>query len=281
MFKSLSERLNELLDDMIQNFGDAAFKALDMFMFDSTDLDKYGFLGTAHSWLMMITISVSTLFFVYNLFKIMFGGMMGQGQRSASEVTFKTIMGLAFASFSPWIFTEVLLRTNNAWVEFVISKGVNTETMQKYLDVEDITAVTFSFMLTVFFLMVLFLLLSIQYLIRTGQLMIIYVFAPIVAVTMVNEEMNLWPVFWREACSVVFQQAFQITILWIIFNQLGGAKSIYDYMGVISMMVILLVGPAVLRRFLYSTGSGSMAVGAAGGVAKHTMMKYAASKIVK
>lgn len=280
MFKSMKERLNELLDDMIQNFGDAAFEALDMFLFDTTDLGKYEFLNQMHGWLTGFTITISIMFFTYNMLKIMFAGIMGQNSRSVGELTFKTAMGLAFASFSPYLLTEILLKINNLYVEWVISKGVNTDTMQKYLDIDDPLAVSFSMMLTVFFLMVLYLILAVQYLIRTGQILVVYIAAPFVATTMVNEEMNLWPIFWRETCSIIFMQAFQITILWIIFNMLGGAKSIFDYFGVISLMVILIMGPAALRRILYSTGAGSMAVGAAGGVAKHTMMKYATRKLI-
>ena len=280
MFKSLTERLNELLDDLIQNFGDAAFEGLEMFLFDTTDLGKFEFLQQMHGWITGFTITISTMFFCYHMLKIMFAGLMGQNSRTVGELTFKSAMGLAYASFSPFLLTEILLKINNLWVEWVISKGVNTDTMQKYLNIGNLQSASFTLMCTVFVLTILYVILCFQYLIRTGQLMLIYIATPFVATTMINEDMNLWPIFWRETLSVIFMQSLQITILWLIFNMLGGAKSIFDYFGVISLMIVLIMGPAVLRRVLYSTGAGSMAVGAAGGVAKHTMMKYATKKII-
>ena len=220
------------------------------------------------------------MFFTYHMMKIMFAGIMGQNSRTVGELTFKSAMGLAFASFSPYLLTEILLKINNGIVEFVISKGVNTDTMQKYLDIGNPQSASFTLMCTIFVLTILYVILCFQYLIRTGQLMLIYVAAPFVATTMINEDMNLWPIFWRETLSVIFMQSVQIILLWLIFNMLGGAKSIFDFFGVISLMIVLIMGPAILRRFLYSTGAGSMAVGAAGGVAKHAMMKYATKKLI-
>jgi hypothetical protein len=279
MFKSPIEYLQELIHDLCKSFADAAFHWIEIYMIKPTDFTKYGFIGDMYKWIFTISASLGALFLVFNLVKLLAQGMGGYANRSTEEVVSKAIMGTVFASLSPFILQDVLLKINNAWVSFILDRGINVDTFAKFVAFP-LTA-SLSIMFAGFILAVMFLILSIQYIVRLGELMILFITAPLAAITSVNEDMNIWPVWWREAVAVVFQQAFQITILWLIFNLLGGAKNLNDYILAIALMVIVLKGPAVLRKFIYSSGTGRMAVGAAGGVGKAAMYRYAATKMIK
>lgn len=278
MFKSATEILQELIHPFVKYIADAAFAWLKIYMIQPTDFDKYGFIGDMHKWIFGISITLGILFLVYNMTKLLTQKMGGYNNRSGSEVIVKTVLGTIFASLSPFILNNVLLTINNAWVQFILDQGINVDTLTKFVSFPPTTNVVV--MVAGLILTIMFLLLAIQYIVRLGEIMILFILAPLAALTFINEDMNIWPVWWREAVSVVFQQSFQITVLWLIFNLLGGAKSLNDYILAIALMVIVLKGPSVLRKFIYSTGTGRMAVGAAGGVGKAAMFRYAATKMI-
>ncbi|MCU6603825.1 hypothetical protein OCO53_25630 [Peribacillus frigoritolerans] len=278
MLKSGIEILQEIIHAYVKIMADAAFSWLKIYLMEPTDFEKYGFIGEMHKWIFGLSTALGILFFVYNMTKLLTQKMGGFHNRSGSEIVVKTIMGTIFATFSPFLLNEVLLKVNNAWVNFIISKGINVDTFAKFVTFPVTTNI--AIMSAAFLLAIMFLILAIQYIVRLGELMILFLLAPIAAMTATNEDLNIWPIWWREAVAVVFQQSFQITTLWLIFNLLGGAKTLNDYILALALMVIVLKGPSVLRKFIYSSGSGRMAVGAAGGVAKATLFRYAATKMI-
>lgn len=279
MFKSPIEWLKELIHDLVKEFADAAFSWLKIYMINPTDFEKYGFVGELYNWVFTISISIGIMFFIYNLFKVLIQQMGGYSQRGTSEILVKAITGTLLGIFAPFILKEVLLKLNNVWVEFIISKGINVDTLAKMITYPDTAGM--ALVITALVLAIMFLILAIQYIIRTGELMVLFLFSSLAAVTSTNEDMNIWNVWWREAVAVVFQQSFQITILWLIFNQIAGGKELKDYILACGLMVIVIKGPGFLRKFLYSTGTGKMAVGATGGAGKMAIYKYAATKMIK
>lgn len=278
-FKSPIEWLKELLISMIKESADAAFHWLKIFMLKPSDWDNFAYGNQLYNWILGASISLGILFFIYNLMKLQIQKMGGFSGRSISEITVKSIFGTLLALFSPFIFNDVLLKLNNVWVNFILDKGINVDTLADLFTVPATAGITVC--LVALILAILFLILSIQYIIRTGELLALFILSALAAVTIVNEEMNIYPIWFRESISTIFQQAFQISILWVIFNSLADGKTLNDYIMSCSLCAILIIGPGFLRRFLYSTGSGKMLVNAAGGASKMAMIKFAASKFTK
>lgn len=272
------EKLKEMIHELIKDFADAAFNWLKIYMMEPTDFKKYGFIADMHEWILTISITMGIMFLSFNLLKLMVQKMGGYSQRSGSEIFTKSIMGTIFASFSPFI-VSLLLTVNNLFVSGIISKGIDVDTFAKFVTFPG--TANMSLMVAGIVLTGMFLVLAMQYIVRLGELMVLWLMAPFAAITSANEDMNIWPVWWRETIAVVFQQSLQMLLIWLIFNLMGGASSLNDIILAIALMVIVLKGPALFRKFVYSTGTGRMVVGAAGGVGKAAMFRYAATKMVK
>lgn len=273
------EAFKKLLEELLEGIASAAFHWLDIYMINPTDFGEYGFIGLMMEWIYRTSIGIGVMFFVYNMVKLIIQQMGGYNNRSWQEIVTKTVIGTLFASLAPFLLKDVLLKINNAWVEFIMSKGVKAGALADWVMIPGTANITL--LLFALILAALFLALGIQYIIRLGELLIMLITAPLAAISVMNEDMNIWDVWWREACAVVFQQSFQITALWLVFNLILDGKEINDIILACGLMIMVLRGPTLLRKFLYSSGTGRMAVGAAGGVGKATMMRYASKKFIK
>ncbi|MEN3781520.1 conjugal transfer protein TrbL family protein [Priestia megaterium] len=278
MFKSPIEWLIEALKDLIQNFADAAFKWLKIYLLKPTSL-KGGYLEDVNDWVLGIAIGLMSVLLAYNMLKYLFQNISGNSSRSGQEIMVRTFFGVALASGAPFIMTDVLLKINNAYCKALLSQGVDVEKFSKLILNPSTANLAITF--AAFTMAVCYLVLAIQYIIRQAELCVLFVGAPLAGISIVNEDMNIWPIWWREVVAVVFTQAFQLTILYIILNQVGNAKDLNGYIMAIGLTIVLITGPKYLRTFIYSTGAGKSMVGAAQGAGKMAIYKYAASKVAK
>lgn len=226
----------------------------------------------------VISISLGVVFFSYNLLKILIGNLGGYNQRSVQEVLVKTVLAGFFSVTAPFILTKVLIPINNAFVGIFLAKGLGTDTFAKFA-VLPTTAAT-SLFVCAFVMVILFIILTVQSLIRIAELLIQLAISPLVAWSMINEDMNLFNIWWREVISTVFTQSFHVCVLWLAFNQIGDANSVGEFVvGWVALGFTLFV-PKMLRKYLYSTGAGRSAVNVAGGAGKMMIYKLAARKLV-
>jgi hypothetical protein len=276
MFKSPIEWLIETLKELIQGFANAAFKWLEVYMLKPYSLTN-GYLGDMHEWVLPIAISLSSLLFTFNILKYIFQNMGDYSNRSGSEIAVKTLMGIALACGSPFIMKDVLLKINNVYVKALLSQGIDVDKFSNLI-LNPVTS-NLSISFAAFTMVICYLVLACQYIIRQAELAILFIGAPIAGISIVNEDLNIWPVWWREAVAVVFTQSFQLTILWVILNQIGNGKDLNSYILAIGLTIVLIIGPKYLRTFIYSTGSAKTLVGAAQGTGKMAVYKWAASRI--
>lgn len=271
------EALKDLIKEILHDFANVTFGWLKIFMLQPTDFQKFIFASQMREWIFAISISIAIMFLVANLMRLLIQRMGGYAQRGPSEIVVKSISGVLLSILSPFIL-ELFIKINNAWVDFVIGRGINVDSLAKSVNLPAEAGI--SICITSLFLLILYLVLAIQYLIRSGELLVLLLFAPIAAITHANEDMNIWGMWWRESIAVVFQQAFQITILWVMFNQLVGEKNLEGCIVAIGLVFVLLKGPSFLRKFIYSSGAGRAVVSAAGGIGRMAIYKYAARKVV-
>lgn len=278
MFKSPIEYLKDLIRDLVDNFGNAAFDWLRVLLFQPTDFERYPYIHELYNTIFVISISLGGIFFAYNLFKILLGNMGGYNQRSISEVVVKTLMAGFFSVSAPFILTEVLLPLNNAIVNIFLDKGVNTDSLAKFVMLPDQAA--FALFLCVLIMLVLIVLLTLQSLRRIAELLFLLAISPLAAWSLVNENMELWGIWWREVICTVFTQSFHVMMLWLAFNQVSDAKTVNEFLIGWVFMGFTLFIPALLRKYLYSTGTGRMAASVAGGAGKMAIYKLASKKLV-
>ncbi|HFJ9374826.1 TPA: conjugal transfer protein TrbL family protein [Bacillus nitratireducens] len=278
MFKSPIEYLKELIGGLVNDFANACFDLLKIFLFNETDFSKYPYVHELYNIVMVISVSLGVVFFSYNLLKILIGNLGGYNQRSVQEVVVKTVLAGFFSVTAPFIMTSVLIPINNAIVKMFLAKGLGTDTFAKFA-VLPTTAAT-SLFVCAFVMVILFIILTVQSLIRIAELLIQLAISPLVAWSMINEDMNLFNIWWREVISTIFTQSFHIAVLWLAFNQIGDANSVGEFViGWVALGFTLFV-PKMLRKYLYSTGAGRSAVNVAGGAGKMMIYKLAARKLV-
>ncbi|GAA3327079.1 hypothetical protein GCM10020331_065610 [Ectobacillus funiculus] len=104
-----------------------------------------------------------------------------------------------------------------------------------------------------FAMALLFLLLAIQYIIRTAELLIILIMSPLAAWSIMNEDLNIWSIWWREAISIVFTQSFQIMVIWLAFNNIGDAKGLQDFIVGFGFLAFCLMSPTFFLRKFFCT----------------------------
>ncbi|MDF2859548.1 MAG: putative rane protein TraL [Neobacillus sp.] len=161
----------------------------------------------------------------------------------------------------------------------LVAKGITIKTLSALVLLPQNASLAAT--LGTLFLACIFLVMAIQYIVRLGEIMVLYIYSPLAAVSSVNEDMNAWSIWWREVFATVFTQSFQMSILWLIINQLAGGQELKDILLACGLMIIVLKGPGFLRRFLYSTGAGKTIMGAAGGAGKMAIYKFAATKMIR
>lgn len=268
--------IKKFLKEIIQDFFNAAFKWLEIYMLKPTAFTK-GYVDDVHGWMLTIAIPLCSLFIVYHVVKFYFVSLSGNTGRPPQELIVRMIIGVAVAASSPAIMVNGLLHLNNLYVKAVLKSGIDVSTLSDMMLHPKLDTVSAS--LAAFALCVCYLVLACQYIIRQGELIVLFIGSPIAGVTIVNDEMNIFPIWWREVISTIFAQGIQLTILYIILNKFGNGSSLNDYLAAIGLLIVLIMGPKYLRTFLYSTGSGKSIVGAASGVGKFAIYKHASSRV--
>lgn len=277
MFKSPIEWLKEMIAELVKDFANMAFDWLEIFMLAPTDFTKYPKIDVLYDFIFSLSSSICILFVGWSLLTIVFNTLAGVQSRSIQEVLFKAAASFILSASAPWLLNEVLLKLNNAIVQYFLDKGLNTDTLALFIMIPVTSGL--SLFLAALIIVILFVVLGLQYIQRLGEFIVLLVTSPIAAQSIITENFDIWGVWWREAISVIFSHAFQVALLWLILNLITDTKELKDYMYAIGLMVVLLKGPKYLRQMLYSSGAGRAAVGMAGGTTKMAMYKFAANKL--
>lgn len=277
MFKSPIEYLKEFIQDLIKDFANMAFDWIGMFMLKPTDFSKYPKIDVLYDFVSQLASSLCIVFVAWSLLMAMINHMANIQSRSVIEIVCRGMFAFVLSASAPWFLDSVLLKLNNAIVKYFLDKGLDTKTLEKFIVMKDTAAMSLILMAAV--IVVLFVLLGMQYIQRLGEYIVLLVTSPIAAHSVITENFDIWGVWWRESVSVIFSQAFQVALLWLVLNLLTGTEKLSDYMFAIALMVIILKGPKYIRQFLYSSGSGKTLVGAVGSTSKMAVYKFAASKI--
>jgi hypothetical protein len=271
------ENIKEFFLELYTDFANMAFKWLDKFMLNPTDLTKYEFVDNMQRVMLVLGTSLGVLFMMVALFKIKFQKMGGMQSRSGQEVIMKTSLATLFSISAPWLFTGVLLKLCNFISQIATEEGLSTKSMEDFT--EHTTEASIAVILTTTIFVFLFVVLLFQYTRRLGESLILIGFSSLAAFSLINDEFNVFPAWWREAVVLSIQQPFQVWSLWLAFNFIGDGKSLEDYCIAIGAMSVVLTGPGWLRQILYSTGAGRSIANAAGGTSKMVIMKWATKRL--
>jgi hypothetical protein len=271
------EWLKKLIQEITHDYANMAFDLLEIFMLKPTDFSKYPYIDTVYDFVFDLASSLCVVFVAWAILGIMFNQMAGVQSRSLPEVLFKACLAFVLSASAPWLLEKCLLKLNNAIVQYFLDEGLNTKMLEKFVTIPQTAGM--ALFIAMAFIVVLFLILGYQFITRLGEYVSLLVISPIAAHSIISENMEIWSVWWRESCSVILSQGYQVAILWAIINMLTGTEKLLDYWIAIGLMIVVLKGPKHIRQILYSSGGGRAAVDMAGGTGKAVMYKYMASRI--
>lgn len=263
--------------EITTELANACFQWLGNMMLLPTGFDNDSILSDLFRTITDISIGFGSCLFAFNLLKLIWQNLGNYQSRSMSEVSVKATIGVIAGSLSPFILNDVLIKISNAIVNMFIAKGVTIGTMQAMIAVTNPTLTMGFFMVA---LAVTFLILVIQYMIRYAKLIILYCVAPICTMTLMNEDINLFGVWYKDAVTTVFSQSYHMLVLYIIANKIGTISSLNDLLMCLGLMIVMVMpGLFQMGKFIASTGAGRGAAGAGAGMAKMGILKYMGSRI--
>lgn len=123
--------------------------------------------------------------------------------------------------------------------------------------------------------LVLFLIILIQAFVRAAELAVVAVSGSLMALGLTNDSSQMFQTWWRELLSLSLAQAVQIFLLKVSFYAMtmGTSVPILNLLFFTGFMWVTYKSPAVLKQYLYSSGVGSAAGGAARSVGSMVLMR--------
>jgi len=125
-------------------------------------------------------------------------------------------------------------------------------------------SVGFGFLLVFIAMVVFWVLIYVQSIIRGVEVAFLSVAGPIMAVGLTGSDEGAWAVWWRELVVVSLSQAVQMLMLTGFFASLatGQVFNWYSMFVGVAWLWVAFKTPSVLKQFAYHTGAGSLASGA-------------------
>lgn len=275
--KQIIDAFREIIKQFIDAFADAAFDQLKIYMLKPSSI-KNTFSTDLESWVLPGSIALAGLFLTISLIRFMIQTIGDFQTRSAGEIISRSIIGVTLAIGTPFIIFNVFLKLNNVIVKAFLNSGLDVDNIADMI-VNFPEAATLPIVACVLVMSIIFLSLAIQYIIRQAELGMIFILGPFAGISVVNEDVNIFPAWWREALVTVFSQSVQVYVLQKVLNLLGSGDDFQAYLWAIGLSVILLRGPKFLRSLLYSTGTGQSIVGAAQGAGRIAVLRWAGKRV--
>ena len=261
--------------DFISDIMSKAFTLITDLILGASNLNQYFTISTYVNPVQAISAALLVLAVVWEVTKQQAGKVMPGDEKSLGTLAGQTLVAGFLIFFLPWSVQNVFIRINNLLIELIKSIGISVDPntfqakMQLGVDPNVIGGLT---IIMTLILVIGFLGIGIAAGIRFIELMFITLISPIVAISAVRnyDALQIWV---RETVAVVFTQCIQLIALQFIMVIMINISGVMLFILSIGCIVIGLRGPQMLRQFLYSSGTGSAMVGAAGSVGRMAAMK--------
>jgi hypothetical protein len=266
--------LREWFSELATSFATFAFELLGQFITQTTDLSKIPNLNLLIKASQGAAGSILTFFFIKRIVEGLRDQMTGEGEPNFAEIIGSTVVSAALVFATPQII-KVLLYINNITVQWVTSLGINvniagSDVLDKFTATGDLSAASLHIIFMSLIWAIAFLIFAVMGAMRYVELGFILIMGPLSATAYTNRS-NAYGSYWMEAIPVIFTQIPQILIAyWII--QWSSAGTVWGMVSAIAGALISLRGPTIVRRFIYSSGTGGAVMGASRMYAYKAMM---------
>lgn len=263
------------------NFATESFEYVVKYIVLETDPDKLFQYGSYLSAMQAIALALL-------LVAITWEGVKYQSGALGEETSLQTLtMRTGFAALSiyllPWSMENFFIKINNLMVKMISSVGIKITPGDSVFSAI-LAPKNLSQMLIIMFVLFSIALIGLSIVsgIRYVEIIILTLIAPLAAVSIVRGG-DLLDAWIRETIAVVFTQALQVFLLQILANVIGKmhASPLETYIPAIGLVVVMIMGPNALRKFVYSTGAGSAGVRQVGNAGRMAVYKAIAKGSMK
>lgn len=241
----------------------------------SFDSPTLSYVKTVNQDLQIAAGSLLVLTVTFRLFKIKMGNITGGQVEPVPDMLWRALMSAVMISGLPF-FLEKMIELNRVLIDYIKFKGVD---MTQSLNMLSFPGNNGIVMLLAFIIFIVALVaLAISNAIRIAELCMLYVFAPIMAVSHAGkgETFQIWI---TQALTVTFTQSVQFFMVGFALNLTANiaAYEWWAWLAPIGAIVVAIRGPQILKQFLYSSGVG----GFAGGMAQSAASSAIYTKMMK
>lgn len=260
-----------------------AFKLMIELILNLSDLKAYFDYNQYLLYAQIIAGSLLVCSITFQGIKSLAGNMFpGAEEHSMSTYTGRVIFAGMFIYLLPWSVQNVFMEINNAIIGILNSiplkyEFTSAEVLMAVL-MGGFGAASWTFLAVSLIIVIGFFIIGVMAGIRYIELLIAVILAPFAAISFVNkaESLSAWL---RDTASIVFTQSVQVMLLKILGTLVGTVKNpIVLPLLVIGVIVIMIRGPHILRKLMFTTGTGSSAISALGGAGRMATMRFIVSK---
>jgi len=270
----ITKQLLNLLKDVIKDILHWAWDIVEKMILNLSTMDKYFDYKPMLFYIQIIAAALLITAAAYEIMKNISGNVFDSEDVPLSTYFIRVCISGMMIYLLPWSVVNIIIPLNNATINLINYVGVEfgVESIDKLSEFMFTYGNSMIMIVQVFILALSFLILGIIGGIRYFELLIVILISPIVAVSFIKkgQAANVWV---REAVAITFTQAIHILVLQIVSTILFTVKGPMCLVLCIAAIVILIRGPQVLRKFLYSTGTGSTTIQAFGSMGRYKVMR--------
>ena len=265
LFSPVLEIIQKFLSELIIEIIEGAFSLIIWFIKTPTDINAYLPVQQFLGYIQILAGALLVLKVVWEVFGQITGNISNVSDRSVGRLVLQTMWAASLIFLLPIIVTDILIKINNYLMELVISIGGSA------IDIELLrsTFVTSSNFVLILALIwaVAFFLLSIAGAIRYVELIIAILLAPTAALSVVRGSGAL--ITWAsDTVAIVFTQTIHVLLLQLLALIITNTPGIMMFPLSFGVMAVVLKGPQVLRKYIYSSGTGGKVMPVVGGIGR-------------
>ena len=265
LFTPVLEIIQKFLSDLIIEILEYAFNLIVQFIKTPSDINAYlpveNFLG----YIQVLAGALLVLKVVWEVFGQITGNIPNVSGRSVGRLVLQTMWAASLIFLLPIVVIDILIKINNYLMELVIS--ITNVSM-------DISLIRSTFVTSSNFVLLLalawaiaFFLLAIAGAIRYVELIIAILLAPTAALSVVrgNGALITWA---SDTVAIVFTQTIHVLLLQLLALIITNTPGIMMFPLSFGVMAVVLKGPQVLRKYIYSSGTGGKVMPVVGGIGR-------------
>ncbi|CAG7643624.1 conjugal transfer protein TrbL family protein [Paenibacillus allorhizosphaerae] len=271
-FTEIDCKFQNILIDLANQAFNVMKDMLEIFILKPGDLLENPTVNTFFNLIKGVSWSLATVFLIYQCLRIYVLSLADGDRSELRKLLPKIFLIPVFMMGMPWGIEGILTLSGEFSRGFLSVPSIDPGGGQLvgfaaiYLLFTGATSSLFIVILALVFLALLAVF-AFQQCLRFAELAFLVVSGPVAIMSILNQEFNLFPSWWRHLLSVAFTQSVQYLLIMMAIKLATGTNPFKgEYMGIfgsIGCMVLVIKSPAFIREFMYSTGAGRKAAGMA------------------